>query len=157
MTLLHIPVSERFYVFHKILCRIFYIPNKSGFFGVVNFVLDLTDAESLVHERRSMPRGKDALRIFTPLRIIVQQYRDKNIEIKFRTCFCRQCGDDADPCSETETFSVEETLTMSTNTAATTTSTKKVLRSCILYPFIRQLNLTFETWAERERKTKKKI
>lgn len=37
-----------------------------------------------------------------------------------------QCGDDVDPCSEAETFSVEETLTMSTNTAATTTSTKKM-------------------------------
>ncbi|XP_029167566.1 uncharacterized protein LOC114938015 [Nylanderia fulva] len=37
-----------------------------------------------------------------------------------------QCGDDVDPCSEAETFSVEETLTMSTNTAATTTSTRKM-------------------------------
>ncbi|XP_072751090.1 uncharacterized protein Rhogap102a [Anoplolepis gracilipes] len=37
-----------------------------------------------------------------------------------------QGGDDADPCSEAETFSVEETLTMSTNTAATTTSTRKM-------------------------------
>ncbi|XP_050464805.1 uncharacterized protein LOC126858485 [Cataglyphis hispanica] len=37
-----------------------------------------------------------------------------------------QCGDDADPCSEAETFSVEETLTMSTNTASTTTSTRKM-------------------------------
>ncbi|KAG7206360.1 hypothetical protein KM043_003729 [Ampulex compressa] len=37
-----------------------------------------------------------------------------------------QCGDEADPCSEAETFSVEETLTTSTNTAATTTTTRKV-------------------------------
>lgn len=99
-----------------------------------------------------MPRGENIPRIFMPLRIAVQQYRGKNIEAKFRTCFCRQCGDDADPCSEAETFSVEETLTMSTNTASTTTSTRKVLRSCILYTFIRQLNLTFETRDERETK-----
>ncbi|XP_012234296.1 uncharacterized protein [Linepithema humile] len=38
-----------------------------------------------------------------------------------------QCGDEVDPCSEAETFSVEETLTMSTTTAATTTtSTRKM-------------------------------
>ncbi|KAK9305229.1 hypothetical protein QLX08_003666 [Tetragonisca angustula] len=38
-----------------------------------------------------------------------------------------QCGDEADPCSEAETFSVEETLTTSaTSTAGTTTSTRKV-------------------------------
>ncbi|XP_076237672.1 rho GTPase activating protein at 102A [Calliopsis andreniformis] len=38
-----------------------------------------------------------------------------------------QCGDEADPCSEAETFSVEETLTTSTTTTAgTTTSTRKV-------------------------------
>ncbi|RLU24384.1 hypothetical protein DMN91_002472 [Ooceraea biroi] len=38
-----------------------------------------------------------------------------------------QCGDEADPCSEAETFSVEETLTTSTTTAATTTtSTRKM-------------------------------
>jgi hypothetical protein len=51
---------------------------------------------------------------------------DKKVEAKFRTCFCRQCGDEADPYSEAETFSVEETLTTSTSTAATTTSTRKV-------------------------------
>jgi len=43
----------------------------------------------------------------------------KEVEAKFRTWFCRQCGDE-DPYSEAETFSVEETLTMST------TATKKV-------------------------------
>ncbi|XP_076675736.1 rho GTPase activating protein at 102A isoform X2 [Andrena cerasifolii] len=38
-----------------------------------------------------------------------------------------QCGDEADPCSEAETFSVEETLaTSTTTTAGTTTSTRKV-------------------------------
>ncbi|XP_017754753.1 PREDICTED: uncharacterized protein LOC108546956 [Eufriesea mexicana] len=38
-----------------------------------------------------------------------------------------QCGDEVDPCSEAETFSVEETLTTSTTTTAgTTTSTRKV-------------------------------
>ncbi|XP_015429085.1 PREDICTED: uncharacterized protein LOC107185833 [Dufourea novaeangliae] len=38
-----------------------------------------------------------------------------------------QCGDEGDPCSEAETFSVEETLTTSTTTTAgTTTSTRKV-------------------------------
>ncbi|XP_043261906.1 uncharacterized protein LOC122402841 [Colletes gigas] len=38
-----------------------------------------------------------------------------------------QCGDEADPCSEAENFSVEETLTTSTTTTAgTTTSTRKV-------------------------------
>ncbi|CAL7936435.1 unnamed protein product [Xylocopa violacea] len=38
-----------------------------------------------------------------------------------------QCGDEADPCSEAENFSVEETLTTSTTTTAgTTTSARKV-------------------------------
>ncbi|KAK1135976.1 hypothetical protein K0M31_000546 [Melipona bicolor] len=38
-----------------------------------------------------------------------------------------QCGDEADPCSEAENFSVEETLTTSTtSTAGTNTSTRKV-------------------------------
>ncbi|CAK9818984.1 Rho GTPase-activating protein 6 [Anthophora plagiata] len=38
-----------------------------------------------------------------------------------------QCGDEADPCSEAETFSVEETLTTTTTTTTgTTTSTRKV-------------------------------
>ncbi|XP_060817168.1 uncharacterized protein LOC132907789 [Bombus pascuorum] len=38
-----------------------------------------------------------------------------------------QCGDEADPCSEAETFSLEETLTTSTTTTAgTTTSTRKM-------------------------------
>ncbi|XP_014473881.1 PREDICTED: uncharacterized protein LOC106744012 [Dinoponera quadriceps] len=39
-----------------------------------------------------------------------------------------QCGDEADPCSEAETFSVEETLTTSntTTTTATTTSARKM-------------------------------
>ncbi|XP_043604317.1 uncharacterized protein LOC122577227 [Bombus pyrosoma] len=38
-----------------------------------------------------------------------------------------QCGDEADPCSEAETFSLEETLTTSTTTTAgTTPSTRKM-------------------------------
>ncbi|XP_054005265.1 rho GTPase-activating protein 21-like [Hylaeus anthracinus] len=38
-----------------------------------------------------------------------------------------QCGDEGDPCSEAETFSIEETLTTSTTTTTgTTTSTRKV-------------------------------
>lgn len=37
-----------------------------------------------------------------------------------------QCGDEADPCSEAETFSVEETLTTTGNTSTTTTATRKV-------------------------------
>ncbi|KAK2579766.1 hypothetical protein KPH14_011103 [Odynerus spinipes] len=37
-----------------------------------------------------------------------------------------QCGDEVDPCSEAETFSVEETLTTSGNTSTTTTAARKV-------------------------------
>lgn len=42
-----------------------------------------------------------------------------------------QCGDEVDPCSEAETFSVEETLTMSTTTASTTTRKMWTREQCL--------------------------
>ncbi|XP_071651422.1 uncharacterized protein Rhogap102a [Temnothorax longispinosus] len=42
-----------------------------------------------------------------------------------------QCGDEIDPCSEAETFSVEETLTMSTTTATTTTKKMWTREQCL--------------------------
>ncbi|XP_011162524.2 uncharacterized protein LOC105197720 isoform X2 [Solenopsis invicta] len=42
-----------------------------------------------------------------------------------------QCGDEVDPCSEAETFSVEETLTMSTTTATTTTRKMWTREQCL--------------------------
>lgn len=69
-----------------------------------------------------------------PARELVGAYirwMEKDDSVDFVWIFRRQCGDEADPCSEAENFSVEETTltTSATTTAGTTTSTRKVTRS----------------------------
>lgn len=59
------------------------------------------------------------------------RWMEKDDGVDFVWIFRRQCGDEADPCSEAENFSVEETTltTSTTTTAGTTTSTRKVTGS----------------------------
>lgn len=88
-----------------------------------------------------------------PARELVGAYirwMEKDDGVDFVWVFRRQCGDEADPCSEAENFSVEETTltTSATTTAGTTTSTRKVTRSrsneIIPPPFRRIFKIVFE-------------
>lgn len=82
---------------------------------------------------------------------------EKDDGVDFVWIFRRQCGDEADPCSEAENFSVEETTltTSTTTTAGTTTSTRKVTRSRlneIIPPPFRGIALTSSRSFSRSRK-----
>lgn len=84
------------------------------------------------------------------------RWMEKDDGVDFVWIFRRQCGDEADPCSEAENFSVEETTltTSTTTTAGTTTSTRKVtgsrLNEIIPPPFL-YIALTYSTFS-RSRK-----
>lgn len=82
---------------------------------------------------------------------------EKDDGVDFVWIFRRQCGDEADPCSEAENFSVEETTltTSTTTTAGTTTSTRKVTRSRsneIIPPPFRGIALTSSRSFSKSRK-----
>lgn len=84
------------------------------------------------------------------------RWMEKDDGVDFVWIFRRQCGDEADPCSEAENFSVEETTltTSTTTTAGTTTSTRKVTGSRsneIIPPPFLYIALTYSTFS-RSRK-----
>lgn len=82
----------------------------------------------------------------------VHQWMENDDGVDFVWIFRRQCGDEADPCSEAENFSVEETTltTSTTTTAGTTTSTRKVTGSNEIS--VHHFALTYSTFSRRSRK-----
>lgn len=84
----------------------------------------------------------------------VHQWMENDDGVDFVWIFRRQCGDEADPCSEAENFSVEETTltTSTTTTAGTTTSTRKVTGSRSNEISLHYFALTYSTFSRRSRK-----